>query len=150
MTKPIDDAVAQEFKELKSFLYVFMDLAEGFSQVDLSQLVTEMDETERRAPKRSLAGMRMAVNDCVEMSSHWSIDKVKSVDAALTGVGALTLSEVRRRFSKKVVTILSRGRIHSEVEYYIVAGLLADLSSEISAEERSRLQTMAELYEEGR
>ncbi len=149
MTKPVDAAVAREFRELKSFLYAFMDLAEGRSQADLGQLATEMDEMEIRAPKRALAGLRMAVNDSMEMSSHWSIDKIKAVDVALSNAGALTLSEVRRRFSKKVSAILSRGRIRSEVEYYIVAGLLADQSSEISAEERSRMQVMTEIYEGG-
>lgn len=150
MTKPLDPVVATEFKELKSFLCAFMDLAEGRSAVDVSQLSTAMDEMEQRAPKRALAGLRMAVNDCVEMSSDWSAERVKSIDAAMAGAGALTLSEARRKFTKKVAGILSRGRIRSEVEYYIVAGLLADVSSGSSAEERSRLQTMAEAYEESR
>lgn len=150
MTKPMDAAAAQEFRELKSFLYAFMDLAEGRSQVELSQLAAEMDEMERRAPKRALAGLRMAVNDCMEMSSHWPVDKIRLMDAGLRSVGVLTLSEVRRRFSKKVSAILSRDRIRSEVEYYIVAGLLADLSSEVSGDERSRLEAMAARYEASR
>ena len=137
----------KEFLELKSFFHSFMELANATdSQVEI-HLFTVLDEIEIRAPKRSLAGMRMAVNDCMEMSSHWTVAKVKAVDASLSEHGILTLSEVRRRFSKKVSTMLSRGRIRSEVEYYIVAAVLADQSSQVSETDRCRFEAMAAAYE---
>lgn len=150
MIKPIDATTAQEYRTLKSFLYVFVELVAGRSPPALGELALEMDDIERRAPKRTLAGMRMAVNDCIEMSSHLPADVVVAMDAVLTSVGVLTLSEARRTFSAKVASILRRDRIRSDAEYCIVAALLADLSCGVSPEERQRLQAMAERYESGR
>lgn len=140
-------SLVQEILEMKSFVHALMDLAAARSTHVEIQQFDALDEAELKAPKRTLAGWHMAVNDCMEMSSDWHADQVKAADALLHHHGLMTLSEARRRYSKKVEGILNRGRIRSDVEYYIVAGLVADLASQISEEDRARLEVMANRYQ---
>jgi hypothetical protein len=141
-------SVYEQLLELKSFATAVMSSAG--TKIDESVLApcTELDEGEVRAPKTSLKGWRMAVNDCIEMSSHWSTARVIAMDAALRKAGIVTLSEIRRRYSTRLAAVLKRGSIRGEVEYYLAAGLVADTASNLSAEERLRLQVLVTQYEQ--
>lgn len=59
----------------------------------------------------------------------------------------LTLSELRRRYSGRYKSIVQRGRLRSDTEYYLVMGVLADVSQGESDSERQLLQEMAREYE---
>jgi hypothetical protein len=58
-----------------------------------------------------------------------------------------TLSEVRRRCSKKYLQILKRGAIRSETEYYLVKGIVDGGGIEPGAKESIQLQSMLNDYE---
>lgn len=140
--------VHQELLELKSFAMAVMSSAGAAGSELILAPCTELDESELRAPKTALKGWRMAVNDCMEMSSHWSAERVMHTDAALRASGIVTLSEIRRRYSTRLVRILSGERIRNELDYYLAAALVGDTSSSLSEDERVRLQCMVSAFEE--
>ena len=98
-------SVYEQLLELKSFATAVMSSAG--SKIDEAVLApcTELDEGELRAPKTSLKGWRMAVNDCIEMSSHWSTARVIAMDTALRKAGIVTLSEIRRCYSTRLAAV---------------------------------------------
>lgn len=89
----------------------------------------------------------MAVNDVVEMSSDWKPSQLAEADARFAAVGALTLSEVRRRYSKKYLQVLKRGAIRSEAEYYLIKGIADGAGIEPGATESKQLQAMMSDFE---
>ncbi|PND36803.1 hypothetical protein C1O66_04125 [Paucibacter aquatile] len=141
-------SVREQLLELKSFALAVMSSAGSKVEELTFAPCTELDESELRAPKTALKGWRMAVNDCIEMSSHWSADQVMSMDAALRKAGIVTLSEIRRRYSTRLAAILKRGRIRGEVEYYLAVALVADTASNLSAEELVNLQALVAEFEQ--
>lgn len=117
-----------EGRELMEFLGFFFDqyMAEGKPvppEVHPLKFVREMAE---RAPTRALLGLKMAVADCIECSTHWHADQVKQADTALRDAGIVTLSEMRRRYWKLFSAIIERGRILSDQEYHLVKGVTSD------------------------
>ena len=141
-------SVHEQLLELKSFALAVISAAGNSADVALLTPCTELDEHEKRAPKTALKGWRMAVNDCIEMSSHWSTARTMAMDAALRSAGIVTLSEVRRRYSSRLAKILEHGRIRGEVDYYLASAMVADTASNLSAQERASLQALVTEFEQ--
>jgi hypothetical protein len=87
----------------------------------------------------------MAIADCIEMTADWAPEKVAAFDAELKTHGILTLSTVRRRYSRRLHSILKRGRIRTETEYYIVRGAIEDPSAAVG--ETMAMQTLLDRFE---
>jgi hypothetical protein len=134
--------------ELKSFAIAVMTYGTSVAGTAAFERSTELTDVEIRAPKTHLKGYRMAVNDCIEMTGHWSAERVGNLDAALRNAGIITLSEVRRRYSFRYAAILKRGNIRNEVEYYQVSALVSDMSTQLPEEERMKLQAMIDSFEQ--
>jgi hypothetical protein len=142
---PTDDQVA-EYLSLSNFSIAFMDLKVCGLEVEFFPLKTELDEIDLKRFATHMRGLRMAVNDCLEDSSDFPPDKVAAFDRRLREGGIITLSDVRLRHGGKIDKILERGRIRSEVEYYLVAGVLASCSDDLDQTQRARLDAMADDY----
>ena len=99
--------------------------------------------------KMAFNGLRQAINDCVEMSLHFDHMEVEKLDSQLGSRGIITLSELRRRYSKNYAKIMRRGRITSETEYYLVRNVLYD-PTEKASEERKLLEELISNYEAAR
>lgn len=78
---------------------------------------------------------------------HQPFEYIHRLDAALSQHGFVTFSEIRRRYSSSYKRLLKRGNIRNETEYYIITGILADLESGISEEERILIEQFATEYE---
>lgn len=135
-----------EYLALKSFIFAFPGLGTELPDPNSFQVFIALEPYEMPLRKRDLAGMKMAINDCISASNHWRTSLVFAADAALRQRGIFTLSEIRRRYSKDVAKVLVRGRIKGEVEHYLVDGMLADSTCGITEEERASLEYMAESY----
>jgi hypothetical protein len=136
-----------EGEELAGFLGFFLGrYSDGAGRLPEElhplQIVRRVAET---APKRALAGLRMAVGDCIERSSHWRPEQVKEADDAARAQGVATLSEIRRRYWRRVAGIVKRGRIRTEAEYYLARSLVTDAHP--TADEAARLQALLEEFE---
>jgi hypothetical protein len=110
------------------------------------QPMASLEALENRSRKMAFTGLRQAINDCVEMSFHFDHTEVEKLDSQLRSRGIVTLSELRRRYSKGYAAIAKRGQIKSETEYYLVRNVLAD-PTEKSPEERELLEKMVSDYE---
>jgi len=69
-----------------------------------------------------------------------------NIDFELSKNKVMTLSEVRRKFSKQYQSILKRKKIKNDTEYYLVRGILADGAAGFQ-EERRLLATMLAEFE---
>jgi hypothetical protein len=138
---------SSEYNELKVFLKAFTVRFMPNNLPPALQPLAMLETMEKTAPARASAGLRMAINDCIEMSSHWPTPKVAALDAELKSQRVLTLSQVRRRYSAAYATLIKRGRIKNDVEYHLVQGILADQALAIDTGERQQLETLAAAYE---
>src|SRR5437879_3806764 len=91
-----------EYDELKRFLSFY---SERFMSVD--ELPAELrpmaclERLENMGRSKASQGLRQAINDIIESTRHWDKGRVASLDAQLVKSGVVTLSELRRRFSKE-------------------------------------------------
>ncbi len=136
-----------EYAKMKGFLSFY---AERYLKVEgLSpdkQPIASLEALEKKSMKMAFNGLRQTINDCVEMSLHFDHAEVESLDSELRKRGIVTLSELRRRYSKSYAKIVKRGQIKNETEYYLVRNVLYD-PTEKSPEERKLLEKLISDYE---
>jgi hypothetical protein len=110
------------------------------------QPIASLEALEKQDMKKALSGLRQAINDCVEMSLHFDHAEVTKPDSQLRSSGIITLSELRRRYSKGYAKILKRGQIKNETEYYLVRNVLHD-PTEKTPQELKLLEELISDYE---
>ena len=136
-----------EYAKMKEFLSFFTARylkVEGLPAE--KQPIASLEALEKKSLKMALNGLRQAINDCVEMSSRFDHAEVEKLDSQLRSRGIVTLSELRRRFSKKYAKVVERRQIKDETEYYLVRNILDD-PTEKSPEEFELLERMLSEYE---
>lgn len=107
-----------------------------------------LEQLEKTSLANAKKGLCMALNDIAEESAHWTTDKIAIADARFLASGTFTLSEIRRRYSKKYLQILQRGVIRSEIEYYLIKGMRDGGSIEPSTTEGQQVEVMLLEFEE--
>lgn len=93
------------------------------------------------------SGVKQGVIDLLQMADMWPLDKYEAVQAALSARGLLSLDKMQAALSRRHVTILKRGVIRNEEEYYIVSEMLSDMSSNLTDVQREQLGAMIVEYE---
>jgi hypothetical protein len=125
----------------------------GFSLTVLEQLGVSFSE-DSLAPirtTRSLRGLREAAHDMVEMCEDLAADQVSALDARLARDGLPTLSEMRDRRYRSLLTVLSRGRIESDDEFRLVNSCVSDVeSTHLSGSTRAKASELLGAYEANR
>lgn len=97
---------------------------------------------------RSIRGIREAARDMVEMCEDLAADRVSVLDARLTRDGLPTLTQMRDRRYRELLTILSRGHIKSDDESRLVNWFVADLQSpRLSDDHRAKANELLLAYE---
>ncbi|MBA4760721.1 hypothetical protein [Sphingomonas sp.] len=81
----------------------------------------------------AMRGLRMAINDLVEMTADMSSDAVARFDAKVAAAGGMALSEARALFSKRLKAVLKRSQIADEREYYLVRNAVEFVAEEAKA-----------------
>ena len=102
---------------------------------------------EQHGKSKALEGLRQAANDVIGELSGKRAAGVAALDEALHASGLITASEVRRRYASSYKRITKRGTIRNDTEYYLINGIVVDLASAISDEERATLQRLLDRYE---
>jgi len=136
-----------EYAKMKDFLSFYAERylkAEGLPPD--KQPIASLEALEKKSMKTAFNGLRQAINDCVEMSLHFDHQEVEKLDSQLRSRGIVTLSELRRRYSKNYAKIIKRGQIKNETEYYLVRNVLYD-PTEKTPEERKLLEELISDYE---
>lgn len=72
----------------------------------------------------------MGIGDTLEETQHWGLERVQKTDAALEKEGLPTLSAVRLEFSKTIASIMKRGKVRSEAEYYALRNVVEAMPDE--------------------
>lgn len=143
----MQDEFELEYAKLKAFLSFYVD--RYFSVDSLSpdkRPIASFEALEKKSMKLAFDGLRQAINDSVEMSLHFDREEVEKFDSQLRSRGIVTLSELRRRYSKSYAKIMKRGRIKNETEYHLIRNVLHD-PTEKAAEERELLAKLISDYE---
>jgi hypothetical protein len=136
-----------EYAKMKEFLSFYAE-----KYLDIVKLPVEerpiacLEELEKKSMKKALNGLRQAIGDCVEMSFHFDHAEVEKLDSQLRSRGIVTLSELRRRYSKSYAKIMKRGQIKNGTEYYLIRNVLNDPTEKIP-EECELLEKMISDYE---
>jgi hypothetical protein len=138
-----------EYAKMKDFLSFYAERylkGEGLplEKHPIASLAS-LEALEKKSMKMAFNGLRQAINDCVEMSFHFDHAEVEKLDSQLRSRGIVTLSELRRRYSKGYAKIMRRGQIKNETEYYLVRNVLDD-PTEKTPEERELLEKMLSQY----
>lgn len=138
----------EQYNELKKFLEFFSNRF-FFSKnaTPENKLLAELAKIERTAPGRAAVGLAMMINDCVEMASGWGLQKVLAIDAELKSSGIVTLSDLRRKYSRQYATVVKRGHINNDEEYYLIKGVLDGGALEIPNPEKTTLNNILDDYE---
>lgn len=138
----------KEYQELYAYLDFYMTNVNGIapdSQLNLAAVSVGI--IEKYGKSKALIGLRQAVNDTIEDLQRCPKEYIEILDDALRKAGALTASEIRRRYAASYQRVLRRGNIKNETEYHLINGIVVDLTSEVSADERALLQSMLEIFE---
>ncbi len=140
-------AANAEYLKLKAFFSFYTDRYVNLENLPPDKRPVACLETlEKMGMGMATRGLRPAINDCVERSLRFDRGEVERLDAELRARGIVTLSEVRRRYSKAYAKIMKRGCIKNDTEYYLIRNVLDD-PTEKSADERASLAKIASEYE---
>lgn len=136
-----------EYALLKDFFSFYVHMRMEASPPEKPQrALNNLEALEKKSPRMALQGLRQAINDCVEESWHFDPAKVAALDAELINRGIITISELRRRYSRGYTKVLKRGRIKNDTEFYLLQNVIND-PSEKTSEERELLAKLLSDYE---
>lgn len=137
-----------QYQELKRFLDFFSNHFFGLkNDTSENKLIAELTKMEKTAPARAAVGLAMMINDCIEMASGWSLEKILGIDAELKNSGIITLSELRRQYSRQYAKVVKRGRINNEEEYFLLKGVLEGGALEMTTSEKETIDNILDCYE---
>jgi len=146
--RKISDEREREFEELFLFLEYY---STNYYHIDRnddihpSNVLVEI--VEKYGKSKALQGLKQSINDTIEETKNFKLNDIKKLDFELTSKGIVSLSTLRQRYWSKYRKIMKRGGVRNEPEYYLVNGLLCDLSSNITEEERKLLSKLAGTFE---
>jgi hypothetical protein len=136
-----------EYATMKAFLSFYADRYSNLETIPPEMRpIACLEMLEKKGIKTALRGLRMAINDCVEASFRFDHAEVENLDSELRKLGIVTLSELRKRYSKGYAKIKKRGQIKNETEYYLVRNVLDD-PTEKTPDERQLLEKIISEYE---
>ncbi|WP_298276482.1 hypothetical protein [uncultured Bradyrhizobium sp.] len=130
-----------EYTQLKKFLSFYVETLPPEQQPP-----AVLEAMEKRSPRMAFQGLRQAINDCVERSSFFDPVEVAKLDAELISRGIITLSELRKRYSRGYANILKRGRIKNDTEFNLLQNVIND-PTEKSPDELELLAKLLSDYE---
>jgi hypothetical protein len=127
-----------EYEPLKAFFVAWFERFTVWEGLEPEHHpVAVLERMEKISMSKACTGLGMAIGDTLENSWDLAHGDVKAIDRDFAARGIISLSEMRRKYSRKVHGILKRGVIRNEVEYYLITGILAAMTSD--AEEQVAL-----------
>lgn len=142
-----------DYTDMKAFLRFF---AERFLDQRMATAhdrpMALLERQEQESPERAASGLRMAVNNCMEISAPWPLSQIVALDAEMHAKGLLSLSHVRSRVWGRYAAMLKRGHVRSGDELAVAQAVLADrsLAQALPEAQRRSLQAMVQAYGAGR
>lgn len=91
-------------------------------------------EFERKSAAMARKSLQMGIGDTLERSELLDAHLVTEIDQALSAKNLPTLTTVRLEFSKKIESIMTRGRVRNEAEYYALRNVVEGMQAKRKAE----------------
>jgi hypothetical protein len=138
-----------EYIEMKAFLRFF---AERFLDQRVRSAhdrpLAMLERQEQESPAAASSALRMAVNNCMEISSPWPLSQIVALDKEMAEKGLRSLSYVRSHKWGRYAAMLKRGAIRSDDEAVVAQAVLADRSllQSLAEAQRQALQAMVRAY----
>ena len=103
MARDTSNAKQNEYQALSAFMDYFSTQVWGIAPDSAAHPAKVGREILRRVGmSKALAGLKQAVNDTIEATTDLDVEGVRTLDRALAESGIITLSELRRRYWRKV------------------------------------------------
>lgn len=153
MSPPASPTATAEYAELKAFLKYFSErFAAARAMAPEQRPLALVEAAERDDPARAPGSLRMAVNDCMELSGHWPWTQVAALDAELHAKGLLSLSQVRQRVWGRYAAIVKHGQVRNDADAQVVRAVLADtaLAAALPEAERATLKSVLAAHDSRR
>jgi hypothetical protein len=99
--------------------------------------VAVLESFEKTSMSKARRGLGLALSDTLEMSWDFPPDEIAAIDREFSARGIITLTEMRRRYSRQFRGVLKRGKIRTEGEFYLVKGILDSFTAGADEEEAS-------------
>jgi hypothetical protein len=117
----------RQYAELKEFLAFYSQRYDNLENLPPEQHpIACLSVLEAKSKTMALNGLRQAINDCIEASLRFGNAEVAVLDSELRKRGIVTLSELRRRYSRTYARIAKRGKIKNDTEYCLINNVLND------------------------
>jgi hypothetical protein len=134
---------AQNYELMRAWLACLVP--ETFPAESLSPTndpVACLDRLAARSPAKARSGLAMAINDTIEATESWPVEKVEAIDQLLEREGLPGLTQMRHRFSKVIRSVIARGSIKNDVEYHALRN-----AAEVADDGQQALWTLLAAYE---
>ena len=149
MPRKMSEEKEKEFEELSLFLEYYSTNCLGIDRSDEFHPSNCLEKiVEKFGKSKALQGLKQAIHDAIEGTSDFDFEDVKKLDSELSSKGIITLSVLRKHYWSKYKKVLKRGSIKNEIEYYLINGLVCDLSNSLKKEEKETLSSMLIEFEE--
>jgi len=137
------------YTEMKAFLRFFSsNFLDQRCKSANDRPMAVLERHEQESSKKAESALRMAVNNCMEISSPWPLSQIVALDTQMRAAGVPSLSYVRSRVWGRYAAMLKRGAIRNNDESAVAQGVLADqsLAESLPEVERSSLHAMVRAY----
>lgn len=139
--------VDERYERERKFFVLYVTLVMKPKPGSDSDPVAVLENFEKESMTKAKKGLSITISDTLEMTESWPLDAVREFDRILAENGAATLTELRVKHSKKYRKILKKGAIRSEVEYYLIKGIMDGMQEHVPEEELPLLDAMLVEYE---
>ena len=139
-----------EYTDMKAFLRFFSErYLDQRIAAEQDRPMAVLERQELASPAQAPSALRMAVNNCMEVSSPWPLCQILALDAEMHGQGLPSLSSIRSRVWGRYKAMLKRGQLRSDDELTVAQAVLADrsLAQTLPEAERQALQAMVRACE---
>lgn len=137
---------AEEFETFRAWSASFIEHAISLPSnlPPQSHPIAVLDAMAHESPARARQGLEMMIGDFVEGTAHLSMEEVDRLDTIFCRQKLPTLSSIRARFMKQIKSIVKRGIIRSEKEYYLIRNAIEGAPEQC---EQPQLWAMLAAYE---
>lgn len=142
-----------DYTEMKAFLSFFAErFLDQRAPSPAHRPMALLARQEQESPASARSGLRMAVNNCLEISAPWPLSQIMALDLEMAARGIRSLSCVRSRIWGRYGAMLKRAQLRTSDELAVAQAVLADasLTHSLPPAERQSLQAMVQAYAHGR
>lgn len=112
---------AIEYEKGKRILNILFAFFPGADEVSTeAHPLTVLSALEAGGMRKAREGLRMAMNDALEMSLTWPTDVLQALSTRLQNEVGISLQVLQQSYLRNLEKILDRGSISDEAEYHLV------------------------------